>query len=112
MLYLFQMRDDRLHEYTNRQRYNIITVYPLGSHDGGDANGWNIDGNGRNEEGANKVCRVPRPKNQVYKCFDSCSRSSEGCNPQKGCNCASCMDDNQFIKDLLEHMKANFCVDL
>merc|ERR1712216_1076474 len=50
--------------------------------------------------------------NQVYKCFDSCSRSSEGCNPQKGCNCASCMDDNQFIKDVLEHMKNNFCVDL
>jgi poly(3-hydroxybutyrate) depolymerase len=111
-----QILEDLLPEYVNSNSKNIISVYPLGSHDGGQSAGWNADGNGFNKvpgpEGL--ICQTPRTTMplQVYTCFDSCKRSQYGCNPLQGCDAGSCMDDHTFIDELFEHMAKSYCIDL
>jgi poly(3-hydroxybutyrate) depolymerase len=114
------MEQDLVYEYANLAEKNLVSAYLHGSgpgepaEDGGDANGWNSDGNGGNQAPGpdGMICEFPRPLFQRYKCFDSCSRSAAGCDKLRGCNCASCMNDLGFVTGLLEELKQTMCLDL
>ena len=109
-----QIKENRLAEYLRTSGTNAVFVAPEGSNDGGASESWNVDGNGLNTDAGpmGEVCETDRSFWSAYKCYDSCSASSHGCDKTKGCNSASCMDDKGFLTQLLDHVQASFCVDV
>jgi hypothetical protein len=67
---VLQMAEDRIGEYANIAKKNVVSAYLHGSgpgepaHDGGDANGWNSDGNGQNKAPGPQgmICVRPKPR--------------------------------------------------
>ena len=115
-----EQREDHVADFVDQFGLNVITVYPHGSGDGwsGDSHGWNVEGNGLNTEPgpSGHVCRTPRRAgdgwNDVYECYNSCYNTKRGCDKQWGCNFASCMDDQAFVKRMLQHLSRTLCLDL
>ena len=112
--------EDRLAAYVNQWGRNVITVYPHGSGDSysGDSRAWNVDGNGLNTASGplGPTCRTPRYRGDgwkdVYACYNSCRRSARGCDPHNGCNFASCMDDQAYVRAMLRTLSRKLCIDL
>eukprot|EP01065_Artemidia_motanka_P027123 TRINITY_DN32356_c0_g1_i1.p1 TRINITY_DN32356_c0_g1~~TRINITY_DN32356_c0_g1_i1.p1 ORF type:complete len:407 (+),score=123.82 TRINITY_DN32356_c0_g1_i1:101-1222(+) len=113
-----ELKMDHLVDYVDQHNLNYVVVYPGGSgienDDGGDSRSWNIDGNGLDEGAGPKgpVCVTPRPKGEKYACYNSCRRLGKTCHAKKGCNCASCLDDNRFIQLLIDLLEQELCIDL
>ena len=109
-----EMWEDSIPTFVNENGKNVVSVYPIGSHDGGDSASWNVEGGGLNLKPGplGHICGTPRRGSQMYTCYDSCTKSEAGCNSRLGCDASSCMDDRGFIKRLLTSVTESLCIDL
>jgi len=94
----------------------FIVAYPNGLGDKpGDPNDWwnQWNGGGTNGTGGgkygNQTCTSDHSK---YPCYQSCITAGV-CQKgkRKDCACSGCSDDKGFIVNLLEKLKADFCLD-
>jgi poly(3-hydroxybutyrate) depolymerase len=114
-----EMLNDNLTSFIEASGINAIAVFPVGSGKGETANStiyaWNAPGNGLNQKAGPKgqICATPRSSGVQYPCFASCERlpASAGCSEADGCNFASCLDDVGFLRLLLAHLLATYCID-
>lgn len=115
-----EIYEDSLPTWIDRHEKNVVTAYPVGSSDVDNDHaayerfGWNIDGNGLNKESGpmGPVCDHERMPADEYTCYKSCRKSAAGCNEKHGCNCASCMQDSRFVRQLLDRLESELCIDL
>lgn len=115
-----EIHEDSLPTWIDLHEQNILTAYPVGSsdvdsdHAAYERFGWNVDGNGLNRDSGpmGPVCDQERIPQNEYTCYKSCKGSPHGCNELRGCNCASCMQDGRFVRQLLDRLESELCVDL
>ena len=90
---------------------NFIVVFPRGGGDSGEWPSWNGVGTTGSPGPKGKTCDTNRKYWGYYDCYASCEQSV-GCDVTAGCQCASCYDDIGFIKDMLDLLERELCVDL
>ena len=53
-------------------------------------------------------CVLPRPDDQPVHCYDSC----ETCDPMNSCDWTACYDDVVFVREIVDFVKNNYCIDM
>jgi len=90
---------------------NFIVVFPRGGGDSGEWPSWNGVGTVDSPGPKGRTCDLNRKYYGYYDCYKSC-KQSVGCDVTAGCQCSSCYDDIGFIRDMMDLLERELCIDL
>ena len=72
------------------------------------SSGWGSWNCSRTDGPLGPPCEVPRPRGFEVPCYDTCP----DCDPVNSCDWSACLDDELFVRALVDYVNDNYCLDI